>query len=387
MRSVQRQRTQQRNNNSNKVGKAPSVTGSNDGIRVKHTEFLSGLNRKMAGYIIDGVRKESRVIRFGLNPGDGQTFPWLSQVAPNYEYYTINRIKFTYEPTVSQFISGAFCISPEFDPRDDSTITNETLATYLNRRYAVKTQVAKAVSTQFDLGYKGKMYVRATHKASHDHASLRHYDAGHVDCFLYNVLSTDPEDYGEIKVEYDISLSTPNLSFSNAKSHHSKVANVTTGTVAVHGCPFDSEITNSTVPTYHGDGTLGVTTSYRGTTSGITALATGDACRSNRLHFEEPFQGTLTLHTDTMGGGIATPPKLFLDDEIVIPGTLPRAEWDLVKAAGDIANGVLVVYNVIAKAGDVMDMVWDTLGVADVTGYTEMILTDMASNVLPLLIA
>lgn len=360
------------------------MSSISNGIRVRHTEYVTGISIANAGFIVDGTVNSSKVIRLALNPGDGETFPWLSQIAPNFEHYTINNITFSYEPTVSQYYVGALLMSPELDPRDEAALQTRTLASYLNKLHSTKSQVAKSAKLSLSLGMFSNKFVRSSHVSTHSHGSLRHYDVGHVDVLLYNIDSSGPSDFGEIKVSYDVVLMHPNLDYTGSKSHHHIATSVSCGGAATYGCPMgDISIATSGDVEYIGNGTQGVRHSYE---DGFTMVAT--ATESNRLHFDEPFNGVLNLFTDAIGGTIASVPGLV--SSTTWTGTSNAtgsfATWDKIKSIGTLANGLASAYKVIANAGDVMDLVWDTVGTYTAANV-QLMLTDAASTVVPLMIA
>jgi hypothetical protein len=371
------------NNNKTKIGKPANVNAVSDGIRVKHTEYITGVSRINAGFIVDGVTDATKVIRLALNPGDGDTFPWLSQIAPNFEHYIINSMTVTYEPTISQYYVGAVVLSPELDPTDSSSQDIKTLATYLNKRYAVKTQVSKRISSTMNLAKFGSKYVRASHKATHTQSALRHYDVGHIDVLLYNIDSSDPADYGEIKVTYDVTLLNPNLSFNSSKSHHIAGTSISSGGAASYGCPLgDINGSGTGIVEYVGAGTAGLRHEF---TNSFTMV--GTATETNRLHFDEPFNGVLAVFTDAIAGLAAVPglvSSLTWGSTSTATGKL--AKWEKIKSIGTLANGLASMYKVVANAGDVMDLVWDTAG-QYVVSNAQVLLTDAAANVVPLLAA
>lgn len=71
----------------------PSMLGGDEigSICVTHKEYLGNITGS-------GIFENSA---FQLNPGLSQTFPWLSQIAQNYEEYSFNQLMFTYTSLLS----------------------------------------------------------------------------------------------------------------------------------------------------------------------------------------------------------------------------------------------------------------------------------------------
>jgi hypothetical protein len=59
-----------------------------------------------------------------INPGLFKTFPWLSQIAANYEEYELKQLIFTYKPTITDFVStngqvGSVIMATQYNVQDE----------------------------------------------------------------------------------------------------------------------------------------------------------------------------------------------------------------------------------------------------------------------------
>lgn len=71
---------------------------SDEGILLSNCEFVSDVfGPEVAGAFHN--------LTFKINPGLFRTFPWLSQIADNYEEYELVQLIFTYKPTITDFVS------------------------------------------------------------------------------------------------------------------------------------------------------------------------------------------------------------------------------------------------------------------------------------------
>lgn len=77
---------------------APSFTEITDtgGIIISHREFIGNVYGPATGV---GFKTKT----YDINPGVETTFPWLSQLAANYEDYSVKQLIFSFKSTVSNF--------------------------------------------------------------------------------------------------------------------------------------------------------------------------------------------------------------------------------------------------------------------------------------------
>jgi len=354
--------------------RAAEITGVSNGLRVRHTEYITGISQFNSGYIVNGIQVGTN-IALRINPGDGQTFPWLSKLSRNFDRYTIRAFSVEYQPTVGFSSSGGIALSCEYDPANPLPIS---LAEFLNKPSSVKGQVASYVSLRCKFQQK-EMHLRHRHALTHDESEIRHADAGIIYCILYNIGSIVDFDYGELKISYDIVLSRPTLTTTTVKSHMAmnNAISYNAGATVFH--PALGNVSDDKEYFGVSGSTLGVQTSHnKDLTNG------GFPVESTRLHFEEPFTGRLHFHTGSLtGSGFVTPPGLVEPDVLVKPATdqTVNAITSVVKTFGDIANGVSVIWNIVAKAGDVIDLALDQVGAYVADGAT-LELAEMAAPLL-----
>lgn len=351
------------NNNS-----AAKIAGTSNGIRVHHTEYITGVTRANAGYSVPVY--EGQFMKLSINPGDGEMFPWLSRIATKFDKYRIHRLSLEYQPTAAFTAAGGVCLSFEADPTNDEP---KSLAEFLNKSASVKGHVASYTKLVCPVQAK-ELHVRHTHSSTHVGADMRHMDAGTIYCLVYNV-DEDPFSYGELKVTYDISLQQPTLTASVVKSHRHKNTAIDYSPAGTY-TPALGDMDDEAM--YLGDGTIGVMTHHqKGLLSGATPA------ESTRLTFKEPFSGRLTVRTNPLTGTMLNPPGLIHNDVLTKPAgdDAPVAKHSIVSVLGELASGVAVVWDVVANGGDILDLIWSQLGTLK-TSSSILELTEMA---LPLL--
>lgn len=152
---------------------------------------------------------------YSINPGLERTFPWLSQIAANYDEYTIHQLIFTYRSTVADFASasgqvGTIVMATQYNANSDPFNDKVQMMQYdaamsgkssHNHVHGVECDPSKLS------GSKGK-YVRVN-------PLLNGKDANTFDHGVFNIAVTDiPATYanqalGELWVSYTIELRKP----------------------------------------------------------------------------------------------------------------------------------------------------------------------------------
>ena len=86
-------------------------------IEIVHNEYISDIfGGEPPGYFTNQV--------YAIQPGIAKTFPWLSQIAQNYQEYEFKQLAFTYKSTVSDFNSGTgqtgtVILCTQYNPTDE----------------------------------------------------------------------------------------------------------------------------------------------------------------------------------------------------------------------------------------------------------------------------
>jgi len=152
---------------------------------------------------------------YSINPGIERTFPWLSQVAANYEEYTLKQCIFTFRSTVTDFVAtngqvGTLIMATQYNPSDSPFQSKQDAMEYdlamsgkcsSNMLHGVECDPAQLS------GAPGK-YVRAGPVRNDD--DLKQYDWGNLNLGISNV----PDQFinqalGELWVSYTVELRKP----------------------------------------------------------------------------------------------------------------------------------------------------------------------------------
>lgn len=202
-----------------------SVITNNGGlkeIRIKHREFVSDIITSNLNYDF-----KQRTV----NPGMDESFPWLHKMAGAFESYVFNSLTINFVTSMGTDTNGAIAIIPDYDASDDNAEQSKSqLLAYQDSVRGPVWSNLKMQCTRKNLRKRTSLYIRE--KALSDNNDIKLYDA-----LNYSVLVTGlPADQfiGELWMEYDITLMTPQLEPSIPESSSIK-NNASIGTTPYNG--------------------------------------------------------------------------------------------------------------------------------------------------------
>lgn len=154
---------------------------------------------------------------FNINPGLKSVFPWLAQIAANYEEYEFKQLIFTYKSTVADFAAasgqvGQVMIATQYNPQSQDFATKEEMMLY-DGSMSCKTSESMLHGVECDpsknSGSAGK-YVRIAPPDIGD--DLKDFDLGKLSVAVMNCPSAyNGQQLGELWVSYTIELRKPKL--------------------------------------------------------------------------------------------------------------------------------------------------------------------------------
>lgn len=197
----------------NNSQQAISVNQSNmtGDIYVEHTEFV---NNVYASATAAGSSPFQQT-KYSLNPGDSQTFPFLSQIAQNYLLYEFQGLIFQYKPTSGESGAasnslGKIVMATNYDPTESNFLNSVQME---NEDYANSTKpscgAVHGIETHPAQGVVDMRYVR-TGNVSRD---LAFYDLGNFFLATEGIpfSAAGSQVVGELWVTYRVRLSRANL--------------------------------------------------------------------------------------------------------------------------------------------------------------------------------
>lgn len=216
------------NKNSLVVDQVPEVVNSARQTRVKHREYIMDV-------ITSSSASTFNIQTLPINPGLSQTFPWLSQVAENYEEYKIHGMIFEYKTTSSDALNstntalGSVMLATQYNSVATTFQNKQQMDNY---EFAVSTKPSisilhpiecEARETPMDV-----LYVRSNTTVVAN-VDIRLYDLAKFSIATTGMQGTSVN-VGELWVSYDIELLKPRMSTPGvfADDHFLLNANVDT---------------------------------------------------------------------------------------------------------------------------------------------------------------
>lgn len=141
--------------------------------------------------------------KFAINPGVPKSFPWLSAMATAFETYTVHKLKYTYAPSVSTSTAGSIALAIDYDALDQDPRDKTQMLSYKSSTRSALWQAASLNVNMVDtMGLSRRKFTRDGDVSG----DLKTYDVGTL--YIYTEGQTSGL-LGELWVEYDISLYTP----------------------------------------------------------------------------------------------------------------------------------------------------------------------------------
>jgi hypothetical protein len=198
--------------------RVPDVSGSpygSDGrIRIRHREYVG----EVLGSVLFGATS------FSINPGLQALFPWLSVIAPQFESYVFRSLKFLYETQKSASTSGSVMMAVDFDAADAAPANKQQLMAFHNAVRSAVWESCVFKSDGPDLKKFGvQRYLRTGNLAAN--LDVKTYDVGNF--IVATQGEADASAIGELYVEYDVELITPQLASDPAAAASASIT--TTG--------------------------------------------------------------------------------------------------------------------------------------------------------------
>jgi hypothetical protein len=179
-----------------------------DSTVITHREYVTDIK---AG---SGTPTNFDIVKFPLNPGSAETFPWLSGIASNYEEYEILGMVFTFVSTSGNSIGstntalGTVILATEYDPTKPDFVNKQAMENYM---FATSNKPSEhqihAIECKKNLTPVKMLYVRTGANTGTD---LRWTDFGN----FYIATVGNPlagANLGELWVTYKVRLSKPRL--------------------------------------------------------------------------------------------------------------------------------------------------------------------------------
>jgi len=186
-------------------------------IQISHKEYIADVfGPEQAGTFQN--------VTYGINPGLPNTFPWLSQVAANYEEYTIKQLIFTFRSTVTDFVAsngqvGTIILATQYNANDAPFQSKQDMMEYAG---AVSAKCSQQVIAGVECdpaqlsGPPGK-YTRSGPTPPDE--DVKTYDLGTLNVATANTPGAFiNQAVGELWVSYTIELRKPKFFVTRAQN-------------------------------------------------------------------------------------------------------------------------------------------------------------------------
>jgi len=185
---------------------SPTFALAKEGIRVAHREFITDV-------VINNTAFSSQ--SFPINPGQSITFPWLSNIAQNFQQYVINGLIIEYKSTSAQLYSstntamGTVIMSFAYDP---SQVPFTSKQAQLNADWAVDVRPDLSTMAALECARNSNPFTELLVRADAllPPNNIQVYDMASFQ--ISTVGSQVANTIGELYITYDITLKKPIMS-------------------------------------------------------------------------------------------------------------------------------------------------------------------------------
>lgn len=199
------------------VDEGAAVPGFNDvpdgnSVVISHREYISDVYGPNTNTFTN--------VAYEINPGLERTFPWLSQIACNYDEYTIQQLMFTYRPTVTEFAAasgqqGQIIMATQYNAAD-APFTDKRVMMQYDGAMSSKVSCEQVHGVECNpaklSGDQGK-YIR--NRPVLQEQDINTYDHGKFNIAIADIPTTyNNQSIGELWVSYTIELRKPKF-YSN----------------------------------------------------------------------------------------------------------------------------------------------------------------------------
>lgn len=169
-----------------------------------------------------------------INPGLNSMFPWLSNLANNYEFYHFRSLTFEYEPACGTATAGTVMVAVDFDAADSVPPTKARLMSYMGAGVSAPYQKLRVPCSQANLSKMGvtKFTRPGPVPAGKD---VKTYDVGNL---IVASANGNTAGVGMIFADYIVELSTPHSPESFPWEDSAKISMLSAKATPLAGAVF-----------------------------------------------------------------------------------------------------------------------------------------------------
>lgn len=220
---------------------APSFSAlrRNGSVTVTHSELFQTFPGSSSGGF--------QIFQASINPGLAYLFPWLHNVAINYEKYRFRKLKFRFVSAVPTSVHGFVGLA--VDPDANDTVP-ESMPALMSYNGACSGNTWMSCDLQVPVSHLGELYLRSGIVLDTD---VKTYDIGN---FLYGTttLSSESDTLGYLYVDYEVDLINPAAHIVSGAVSESLSF---TSTANSNTLPFSGAQTYGTLPVIVAENAIG----------------------------------------------------------------------------------------------------------------------------------
>lgn len=212
----------------------PKFKYSSGTIRIQHKELIGSIaNSTTLGTTLTFPATGGPSV-YQVNATCGASFPWLSQIAANYDFYRFKRLRLVYVPLCATTETGRVMLGYDPDSSDNIPLDRQALSSY-----GCSTEASLWAVTYLDcrLSDNMKWYYSENPTVSASSSAGAFYDQGQLFAATWSGGSTNNVE--ELYVLYDVELKDPQPTTSTIEKSNGTAATVLTT------FPFNSPIFNA----------------------------------------------------------------------------------------------------------------------------------------------
>lgn len=185
------------------------INSKSGGVIVRHREYLKDI-------VTSPTAGEFQVEQFPIQPGNYETFPWLYQIAQNFEQYQLRGMIFEFKSTSADALNsvntalGTVVMATEYDSSKPGFVNKSQME---NHQYGMSAKQSCSMLHPIECAAHQStletLYVRTASESSPD-TDIRMYDFGNFSIATVGQQGTSVN-IGELWVTYEIELLKPQL--------------------------------------------------------------------------------------------------------------------------------------------------------------------------------
>jgi len=148
----------------------PKISMGNNSCNVKHREFIGN---------VQGTANFTQSFALALNPGIAATFPWLANMAQNWQAYRFKKLRFCYYTRTGSNVPGSVILCPDYNAQDGPPVSEQVIDSYEDAREDAPWKNIECILNPISMHLMGpKKFIRLGPLAANQ--DLKTFDVGNM---------------------------------------------------------------------------------------------------------------------------------------------------------------------------------------------------------------